>query len=120
MTATVQEQRQGFSRIKWEWTSDGTGDASEAAPGSFTGLVFECITIPDGSAAPTADYDITITDDDGVDVLRGLGADRATATTEYLHINQDGLGVVHHSALTLTVANAGDTKEGAIYLTVMV
>lgn len=120
MTVTVQEQRQGFSRIKWAWTSDASGDASEATPGKFTGLVFECVTIPDGVDAPTDNYDITITDDDGLDVLRGLGADRDTANTEYLHINQDGLGTVHNSILTLTVANAGNAKEGVVYLTIMV
>ena len=71
-------------------------------------------TIPSGVAAPTDDYDITVTDADGHDVLWGAGANRDTADTEY--VARASLAAVAGSVLTLTVANAGDTKSGVVVL----
>ena len=39
-------------------------------------------SFPSGSTAPTDNYDITIEDSDGVDVLGGAGANRDAANTE--------------------------------------
>ena len=39
------------------------------------------ITNP-GTPAPTANYDITLTDEDGIDLLDGAGANRHTSNSE--------------------------------------
>lgn len=118
VTITEQEQRQGIQRVKFAWVSAADGTASGTTASKFNGLVYECVTDP-SATAPTDNYDITITDDDGIDVLHGLGANRDTATTEYLEAS-DGLGIVHNSTLALAIANAGDSKEGVVWLTLMV
>ena len=100
-------------KIKFEWTSDASGDAVITTTNEYTGSIIEVITVP-SATAPTADYDITITDADSIDVLHGNGADRSATLTEY--IAEANLGTVVNSKLTLTVANAGDTKSGTAYV----
>jgi len=46
------------------------------------GKVVGFITNP-GSPAPTDQYDITITNEDGADILGGVGANRHTSNSEY-------------------------------------
>lgn len=81
---------------------------------AYNGVIQRLVTDPDGSAAPTDDYDITITDEDGYDVLMGAGANRDTATTE--QVLATSLGCVANDKLTLNVANAGSAKAGVVVL----
>ena len=103
-------------KIKFDWTS-GTGAEGGTASGETTyaydGKIEALITDP-GATAPTDDYDITVTDEDGYDVLAGAGADRDTANTE--QVLAASLGVVAGSKLTLNVTNAGDAKEGVCWV----
>jgi hypothetical protein len=101
-------------KITFSWTADSSGDASETTSATFDGKLLHVVTVPDGDSAPTADYDVTLTDSDGVDLLEGNGANRAAASTE--HIASASLGAVAHSALTLTVANAGDGGAGVLHV----
>jgi hypothetical protein len=71
-----------------------------------------------GAAAPTDNYDVTIVDENGVDVLAGLGADRDTANTESKD-DDDGLLFVFANSLDLTVASAGTTGGGTVLLYVL-
>lgn len=75
---------------------------------SFEGHLLQLKTNP-GATAPTDNYDITIEDAHGLDVLQGLGANRDTA-------NSEGPGIIFAStsihpyvdggdALTLKIAN---------------
>lgn len=71
--------------IVWTWTADGAGAvASEAVPNGFK-LTGYCVGIAadPGSTAPTDNYDVTVTDENGVDVLGGNGANLDTANSEY-------------------------------------
>lgn len=109
---TVSEDRGlGVTKITWAWTSATGGAASGTTTGTYTGKVRRVITDP-GATAPTDDYDITITDSDGYDVLDGNGANRDTATTEVLAPS----GIIAGSTLTLNIANAGDEKVGTVVL----
>lgn len=103
-------------KIVFEWTSDAGGDATETTAAAYDGKLIGLTTIPDAVAAPTDDYDITLTDVEGHDVLLGAGANRDTANTE--HVAEASLGAVAGSKLTLTVAAAGNAKEGiaVVYL----
>src|SRR5690349_5578905 len=67
------------------WTSVASGNASGTAR-KISGLLVRAVTVPGaGGAAPTDNYDITITDEQSVDVLAnckvGL-SNRDTANTE--------------------------------------
>ena len=67
-----------------------TGDASNGSfPATALGLKralrgcrLEAMETHPGPTAPTALYDITITDDGGFDMLGGAGADRSATVTE--------------------------------------
>lgn len=111
-------------KITATWTSDGSGDAA-ATTDKIVGYLLKGVTIPSGAAAPTDNYDITITDSDSLNVLGNCAddlIDRDTANTEEVHflISDGTAGISSHppvcSPLTVTVANAGDTKAGTIVL----
>lgn len=111
-----------------DWTSDESGDASGTTAPVVHGEIVKGVTVPSSTAAPTADYDITITDQNSVDVLGGCQddlSDRHTSNTEeeYFLVLDDAetslaqsLHPVVSDRLTVTVANAGDTKAGTVYL----
>ena len=105
------------------WTSDGSGDVSEAISEANMKILIgknlaHFITDP-GAIAPTDDYDFTLLDAYGVDVLGGEGADRDTANSEQ-GIPAIKTGIygdrIIDSALTFTIAAAGDTKQGTVIL----
>lgn len=116
-TATLTEVTHTSARkIVWAWTSgDGAegGTVTKATANAYDGKIVGLTTDP-GATAPTDNYDITITDADGHDVLLGAGADRDTANTE--HVAEASLGAVAGSVLTLNVTNAGDAKIGTVIL----
>lgn len=105
---TVSEDRApGVTKIKWTWTSATDGTASGTTSMTYTGKIRRVVTDP-GGTAPTDDYDITITDADGYDVLDSNGINRDTAATEVVAVT----GILVGSTLTLNVSNAGAEKVG--------
>lgn len=104
----------GVKKVSFAWTSDGSGDASVATSGVYTGKVLALTTIPSGGAAPTDNYDVRVNDGDGHDVLLGAGANRDTANTE--HVGEASLGAVTESVLTCVVSNAGAAKAGTVVI----
>lgn len=96
------------------WTSDASGDATATLP--INGAIVRVVTNPDGSAAPTDNYDLTIVDEDGVDLLNGEGVDRDTANSEQIFPTDVPF---HNGDVTVTIANAGDTKEGVVAIYVV-
>ena len=88
------------------WTADSAdGSVPDTALGSVEGTLERIVTDP-GSTAPTANYDITVEDADGIDVLGGAGANRHTTNTEEAAI---ALGTYFQrtvaGALTFRLAN---------------
>ena len=120
-SCTITEETFGtVKKIAWVWVSaaDQTvGGAlvntttSEAYSGSIERLVTVPAVAPD---VPTDNYDITILDADGVDVLLGAGANRDDTVTE--QVAASSLGIVANDPLKLTVAAAGAGKGGTVYL----
>lgn len=114
-TVTVAEE--GFGSVKkitWTWTSTAGGAADLATVGVYTGKIEALVTNPDGVAAPTDNYDLTITDADGTDVLSAAGLNRDTANTEI--VLSASLGIVANDKLTLNVTNAGSATSGVVHL----
>jgi hypothetical protein len=112
----IEDRRNGLSKIKVTWSSDTAGAATSTTDYSYNGQVWQVVTIPDGGAtAPTAAYDITIKDSDGVDLANALLADRSATATE-AKFKSDGLLSVQGSTITLAVSNAGDTKGGVVII----
>lgn len=114
-TVTVAETKHlSIKKIRWAWTSTGGGAADKATANAYSGKLLGLTTDPDGAAAPSDNYDITVTDQDGDDALLGAGANRATATTQ--HVAEANLGAVAEGPLTLNVAAAGSAKSGVVIL----
>jgi len=115
-TVTATEVVYGsVKKIVFAWTSgQGAygGTASGTTTSSYDGEILGLTTIPSGAAAPTDNYDLTLTDAGGHDVLLGAGADRDTADTE--HVARASLAAVAASPLTLAVTNAGEAKAGTV------
>lgn len=104
-----------IKKITWDWLcTDGGAVVGSATSNYYSGILSRVEFIPDGGAtAPTAAYDVTLKNDDGVDLLSGLGADRSATATETKN-HTDGLGILVKSKLTLAVTNAGNAKGGIV------
>lgn len=108
---------EAVKKITWAWTSaaDGTlTGVTTTTTAPYDGKLLGFATIPDGSTAPDDNYDVTVTDSNGHDVLLGAGANRDTANTEYA--NQTTIAAVASSKLTLAVSGAGSGKKGTVIL----
>ena len=107
-------------KIKWVWVSAadqtvGGALVNTTTTEAYSGSIERLVTVPAAAPnAPTDDYDITILDEDGVDVLLGAGANRDETNTE--QIAAANLGIVANDKLKLTVAAAGAGKGGTVYL----
>ena len=106
------------------WTSDDATGAVTGTTAKITGRLVKTITDP-GTAAPTDDYDIAYTDEEGVNLLTACSAtlaDRDTANTEEVyHLLSDGTApIAMHPAvsspITIAITNAGNSKQGEITL----
>lgn len=116
MTATfVEERYKTVKKISIDWVSDSAGVATGTTENVYDGLVERLVTVPDGAAlAPSASYDITLSDQDSTDVLMGAGANRHSANTE--QVLAASLGVVAYDTLTVNVAGAGASNAGSVYV----
>jgi hypothetical protein len=106
------------------WTSDASGDASDTTA-RIVGSLVKATTIPDGTAPPSPNYDITLTDDEGIDILAPCAlslADRSNVAAEAIYCIFNGTSEQVASypavadAITVTVDNAGVTKAGVLKL----
>lgn len=105
-----------IQKVSWDWLCTDGGIVSSAASGAYMGKIVKAILASDAAGtAPTNEYDVTIEDDDGYDVLSGGGADVTSAATVYL-VDPDKCLWVRAKSLTLKVANAGDAKGGVVTL----
>ena len=104
--------------ITFSWLCTAGGAADLESTDKVVGKLSRVVTDP-GAAAPTADYDVTLTDEDGMDVMGGELADRHTTATEQAWAS-DGTNLHQYvyvdSKLTLNVAAAGNAKNGTVIL----
>jgi hypothetical protein len=118
-TVVVTEEAYGsIKKITFAWTS-GTdadaGTATKATVGAYNGVIERLVTVPGAAPnAPSDNYGVTVTDEDGVDVLMGAGLLRDTANTE--QVLASSLGVVANDKLTVNVMAAGAAKKGTVHL----
>ena len=103
---------------RFSFVADDTDGSilSKATLDPVHGFITRVVTNP-GTPAPTDDYDITLTDTDGVDVLGGAGADRDTANSEQIMPLVGAVSVPCRvdSALTLAVSgNSVNSAEGEV------
>ena len=96
--------------ISWTGTAGG---AVGAIPVNFNGRIERIVTNP--TDGPSANYDVTLADADGLDLAQGLLANRHTTTSEEV---TPLIGTTHlvpyRGLITPTVANSGSAKSGTI------
>lgn len=104
-------------RIHVAWTSDASGNADGSITNLY-GFLVKVVTDPDGSAAPTDNYDITLVDENSVDAAESLLLNRDTANNETVYPLVTGAAtpVFLCGTHTFTVANAGNAKSGVCVL----
>ena len=117
---------QRVRRIIVAWTSAADGTATGTSK-KISGHLLKVTTDP-GTAAPTASYDIVLTDDYAANILAKAAddlADRHTSTTETVELMlldyagtplAVSLRPVVCSPITVDVSNAGDAKDGTIVI----
>ncbi len=96
-------------RINFAVVADAAnGSIPDTVLPAFQGLLLALHTNP-GATAPTANYDITLVDGDGLDRLQGVGANRHTTSSEQVPVVYTSTSVNPpvsiDEALTLTFAN---------------
>jgi hypothetical protein len=99
------------------WTTSAGGVfTSTATSKSINGFVVSVETDPDGTAVPTAAYDITLLDSGSADIMGGALANRSATATEITMplLNGNYTGIAVQGALTLTVSAAGNSKTGVV------
>ena len=102
--------------VQWDWTSDGSGDASGTDTKVIAGVPLRFATNP-SATAPSANYDIVINDADGIDLAAGGLVNRHTSTSEQFIPGGDAdPGAAFNGALSLVVSNAGDSKIGKLVM----
>ena len=75
------ESHESVKYVEWTWTSDGSGDVSGTDTESVNGQVLRWATNP-SSTAPSANYDIVVNDEDGIDLAAGGLANRHKSSSE--------------------------------------
>lgn len=129
VAVTKQEHLDRNRRPVWKYTIAWVSDAAGAVSGTLTdyisGEIVRVVFKPDsGGTQPTNAYDVTLLDEQGVDVLGGQGANLANNATTHVKPGvplKDGTttsvaGVHMDDKLELQVANGGDSKGGTVYL----
>lgn len=82
VTTTKSRLAAGMAAYTMSWTADAAdGSVPATASPVFNGYVFLVATNP-GATAPTDNYDITLTDSDGVDISGGELLNRDTISSE--------------------------------------
>lgn len=118
-------QHCNVKKVIADWVSDDATGAVSGTTAKIAGTLIKGVTNPSGTAAPTDNYDIAITDAEALDVLAGSFdnlADRDTANTEEVYFGlTDGAAMlpvfpVVCDALTVAVTNAGNSKAGRLVL----
>lgn len=122
-------QKCNVKKVICDFTSDDSAGNASGTTRKVVGRLLKIVTNP-GSAAPSDNWDVAVTDENGISVLAQcfrateLGT-RDTTTTEetylYLSDGEETAAAVPAfpvvcDALTVAVANAGNSKTGQIIL----
>lgn len=120
----VDHRKNGSDVVKhtFDWVSSAGGAATIPSGVAVSGAIARVVFVPSASAVPTAAYDVTLTDADGIDVLAGQGANLSESAASSVCPGtplRDGtttsvLVTIVDSVLTLNVTNAGNAKAGKV------
>lgn len=115
LTRTTQDLNRRRQAIRLAWTSTAGGAVSANSFTPKRGRLTQVKFVPGaGGVQPTDQYDVTLVDTDGADVLQAEGANLSNATAK---VKTFATPVeLPPGALDLIVANAGNAKQGTVVL----
>lgn len=110
---------------KWSyaWTSDASGNVTQTTTSRINGTITNVVSIPAaGASAPSANWDMTIKDENGNDILNALGSN--LSETAVVRLKPFGSHTVNsvvypfdvdlYDRLQINITNAGNTKSGTL------
>jgi hypothetical protein len=116
LTVTTADVGGGVTLYTLAWTSTAGGGVSGNAFSVRRGRILQVKFMPNTAGTqPTDLYDITLVDEESIDLLNGQAANLSNATGLYLQFNPP-LWHDETQDLDLVVANAGAAKTGTVYL----
>lgn len=104
-----------FGSVKFvQFTFAGNITTTEGATSfkGFDGKVLHVVTSPSVTLVPSANWDLTILDTNGIDIMAGAGLNRSSGSTQ--HKLSSTMGAVAKSDLRFVVSNAGATGGGTV------
>ena len=116
MSTIVTERTHGSIKfVKFNFTDNVTTTAAEAlTAAAYEGKVLHVITAPSATKVPSANWDLTVLDNNGIDILAGAGINRSSGSTQ--HLLSSTLGALAGTKFRFVVANAGGTTgQGSVY-----
>jgi hypothetical protein len=120
IAATVTDIGGGITKYSLAWTSDASGNVNANPIALKRGRIQQVKFVPtNGGVQPSANYNVTLPDADGVDLLAGKGAtlSNTTATLAIPVVSAVIAGFVEpQAAINLTVTAAGVTTNGRVDL----
>jgi hypothetical protein len=125
-TYTITKYKHGtdFVELSLAWTTSDGGDFTAATTTTeetnFIKGRWLCQMITD-PVSPTDDYDITVVDANGADLLGGAGSNRDASNSEVTYPIVDSTSgqracVPVTTALTIDITSAGNSESGVIRL----
>lgn len=110
-----------FTKITLSWTADAAAATVPSTDFSLCGTIHRIVTDP-GSTAPTANYDISLTDANGLRLDATSLDNRHTTTTEQVILNIAGSAggfqqVTHCGIVTFTLSgNSVNSATGILII----
>ena len=118
--ATTEDTTGYLHKIKYTLLSSSDGVDTEVTTKRYNGIIHSVSFDPDaGGTQPTDQWDVTITDADGFDVLCGNGQNLSNAANTYKTL-VNGLGAVKSSLLTCNASGMGEGKGAVVVLYVLI
>jgi hypothetical protein len=106
---TTETNLYALKKIGFAFTSATTGAADATTTQRYTGHI-EVVQIVPGGTTPTDQFDVTLVNGDGVDVLYGDGANCSNTDTTVIMPDTP----IVADTLTLGVTAAGSGKNGTV------
>ena len=120
ITTTV-SKKNSLVKYKMDWLSDASGDVDVDAIPMIQGEIQSVHYLPDaGGTQPSDNYDLTMADSYGVDILTGTGANLSQTTDTYAvpALSTYFKVTIEAGSYDLVIANAGNAKGGIVEVVV--
>lgn len=127
-TLTVSDTGGQVALVTYEWTSDGSGDATGRTTVNLPGILFSAVTLPGaGSDAPTANYDVVVKQvftnlagsvtEIATDLAGGELQDRSDTGVESVNF-WPSVVTPTTGRIQIEVSNAGSTNQGVVTIAI--